>query len=257
MLDRGRLAPRADQPRCSRRAPAASASPSRSRAATATRYRVTGRPVPPTVDRPRRRPRARSASAPDETVVLVFGGSLGARSINQAAVEAFADAPYRVLHVAGRRDFAELARARRRTTPARLHRPVRQRARGRRPRRRPRRRLGVRARPVRAAGGPDPVPARLRPTTRPPTRAGWRDAGAAVVIRRRRADAGAPARARSTRSRSTRRACARWRRPSARARAPRRRARRSRARCSPRRARAANGVAAARAPELASAGQAI
>jgi UDP-N-acetylglucosamine--N-acetylmuramyl-(pentapeptide) pyrophosphoryl-undecaprenol N-acetylglucosamine transferase len=38
--------------------------------------------------------------------VLVFGGSLGARSINLAAPEAFADAPYRVLHVAGRRDAA-------------------------------------------------------------------------------------------------------------------------------------------------------
>ena len=40
--------------------------------------------------------------------MLVFGGSLGARSINEAAVEAFADAPYRVLHVAGRRDYADL-----------------------------------------------------------------------------------------------------------------------------------------------------
>jgi UDP-N-acetylglucosamine--N-acetylmuramyl-(pentapeptide) pyrophosphoryl-undecaprenol N-acetylglucosamine transferase len=40
--------------------------------------------------------------------VLVFGGSLGARSINHAAIEAFADAPYRVLHVAGRRDFPAL-----------------------------------------------------------------------------------------------------------------------------------------------------
>ena len=40
--------------------------------------------------------------------MLVFGGSLGARSINEAAVRAFADAPYRILHVAGRRDFATL-----------------------------------------------------------------------------------------------------------------------------------------------------
>jgi UDP-N-acetylglucosamine--N-acetylmuramyl-(pentapeptide) pyrophosphoryl-undecaprenol N-acetylglucosamine transferase len=40
--------------------------------------------------------------------VLVFGGSLGARSINQAAVEGLAGAPYRVLHAAGRRDFADL-----------------------------------------------------------------------------------------------------------------------------------------------------
>jgi UDP-N-acetylglucosamine--N-acetylmuramyl-(pentapeptide) pyrophosphoryl-undecaprenol N-acetylglucosamine transferase len=40
--------------------------------------------------------------------VLVFGGSLGARSINQAAPVAFADAPYRVLHLAGRRDIGDL-----------------------------------------------------------------------------------------------------------------------------------------------------
>ena len=40
--------------------------------------------------------------------MLVFGGSLGARSINLAAVEAFADAGYHVLHVPGARDFAEL-----------------------------------------------------------------------------------------------------------------------------------------------------
>jgi UDP-N-acetylglucosamine--N-acetylmuramyl-(pentapeptide) pyrophosphoryl-undecaprenol N-acetylglucosamine transferase len=46
--------------------------------------------------------------APEETCVLVFGGSLGARTINQAAPEAFADAPYRVLHLAGQRDFADL-----------------------------------------------------------------------------------------------------------------------------------------------------
>jgi UDP-N-acetylglucosamine--N-acetylmuramyl-(pentapeptide) pyrophosphoryl-undecaprenol N-acetylglucosamine transferase len=71
------------------------------------RYRVTGRPVPPTVTG---RADAREALGigPEETVVLVFGGSLGARSINRAAVEGLAGAPYRVLHVAGRRDFAEL-----------------------------------------------------------------------------------------------------------------------------------------------------
>jgi UDP-N-acetylglucosamine--N-acetylmuramyl-(pentapeptide) pyrophosphoryl-undecaprenol N-acetylglucosamine transferase len=40
--------------------------------------------------------------------VLVFGGSLGARSINQAAPEAFKDAPYRVVHVAGARDYRGL-----------------------------------------------------------------------------------------------------------------------------------------------------
>ena len=40
--------------------------------------------------------------------MLVFGGSLGARSINHAAAAAFRVAPYRVLHIAGRRDFPDL-----------------------------------------------------------------------------------------------------------------------------------------------------
>ena len=71
------------------------------------RYLLTGRPVPSTVD-DREGARARFGFEPGETVVLVFGGSLGARSINEAAVHAFRDAPYRVLHVAGRRDFASL-----------------------------------------------------------------------------------------------------------------------------------------------------
>ena len=72
------------------------------------RYRVTGRPVPPTVT-DRAAARAQLGIAPEETVVLVFGGSLGARSINLAAVEGLAGAPYRVLHVAGRRDYADLS----------------------------------------------------------------------------------------------------------------------------------------------------
>src|SRR5882757_5955073 len=72
------------------------------------RYRVTGRPVPP----PARDPvaaRRRFSLAPRELCVLVFGGSLGARTINEAAVEAFAAAPFRVLHAAGERDHAALA----------------------------------------------------------------------------------------------------------------------------------------------------
>jgi UDP-N-acetylglucosamine--N-acetylmuramyl-(pentapeptide) pyrophosphoryl-undecaprenol N-acetylglucosamine transferase len=71
------------------------------------RYLLTGRPVPATVT-DRAGARARFGLTPDETTVLVFGGSLGARSINEAAIAAFADAPYRILHVAGRRDFATL-----------------------------------------------------------------------------------------------------------------------------------------------------
>jgi UDP-N-acetylglucosamine--N-acetylmuramyl-(pentapeptide) pyrophosphoryl-undecaprenol N-acetylglucosamine transferase len=72
------------------------------------RYRVTGRPIFPfTGDR--ETARAAFGVAAGEILVLVFGGSLGARSINLAAVEAFAQAPFRVLHVCGRRDHAELA----------------------------------------------------------------------------------------------------------------------------------------------------
>src|SRR5207248_8878946 len=72
-----------------------------------SRYRVTGRPVPaPAVDRASAR--ARFGIEPEETCVLVFGGSLGARSINHAAIEAFAGARFHVLHAAGERDLASL-----------------------------------------------------------------------------------------------------------------------------------------------------
>ena len=71
------------------------------------RYLVTGRPVPPTID-DREGARAAFGIPPEATCVLIFGGSLGARSINLAAVEAFADAPYHVLHIPGARDFAAL-----------------------------------------------------------------------------------------------------------------------------------------------------
>jgi UDP-N-acetylglucosamine--N-acetylmuramyl-(pentapeptide) pyrophosphoryl-undecaprenol N-acetylglucosamine transferase len=71
------------------------------------RYLVTGRPVPPRVE-DREGARAAFGIPPGATCVLIFGGSLGARSINLAAVEAFADAPYHVLHVPGARDFAAL-----------------------------------------------------------------------------------------------------------------------------------------------------
>lgn len=69
------------------------------------RYRVTGRPIPPpATDRPAAR--RRFGIDPGETCVLVFGGSLGARSINEAAIAAFEGAGFRVLHAAGARDFA-------------------------------------------------------------------------------------------------------------------------------------------------------
>ena len=71
------------------------------------RYKVTGRAVPPTYT-DRAHARAQLGIQPDETCVLVFGGSLGARTINTAAPVAFADAPYRIVHIAGTRDYPDL-----------------------------------------------------------------------------------------------------------------------------------------------------
>jgi UDP-N-acetylglucosamine--N-acetylmuramyl-(pentapeptide) pyrophosphoryl-undecaprenol N-acetylglucosamine transferase len=77
------------------------------------RYLVTGRPVPKAVlEADRAKARERFGIAADARCLLVFGGSQGARSINLAAIEAFAEGPndFHVLHIAGRRDFDELAK---------------------------------------------------------------------------------------------------------------------------------------------------
>ncbi len=71
------------------------------------RYRLTGRPVPPPAT-DRAAARARFGIGSQETCVLIFGGSQGARSINQAAVKAFSEPRFRVLHAAGERDLAQL-----------------------------------------------------------------------------------------------------------------------------------------------------
>jgi UDP-N-acetylglucosamine--N-acetylmuramyl-(pentapeptide) pyrophosphoryl-undecaprenol N-acetylglucosamine transferase len=71
------------------------------------RYLVTGRPGPPPAT-DRAAARERFGIAADEQLVLVFGGSQGARSINRAALEAFAGAGFRVLHAAGTRDLPDL-----------------------------------------------------------------------------------------------------------------------------------------------------
>jgi len=74
------------------------------------RYRVTGRPIPaPAAASDRAAARRELGVPPDATCVLVFGGSLGARSINLAALDAFATGEEHVLHVAGRRDYPELS----------------------------------------------------------------------------------------------------------------------------------------------------
>jgi UDP-N-acetylglucosamine--N-acetylmuramyl-(pentapeptide) pyrophosphoryl-undecaprenol N-acetylglucosamine transferase len=73
------------------------------------KYRVVGRPIPER-SRPPGRDEAREAFGlpADGPAVLVFGGSQGARRLNEAALEAFAAAGPVVLHLAGERDFAEL-----------------------------------------------------------------------------------------------------------------------------------------------------
>ncbi len=77
-------------------------------------YLVTGRPVPVrvlTADRPAAR--ERFGIDPARRCLLVIGGSQGARSVNECALDAFAkagDRDFDVLHVAGRRDYATLRR---------------------------------------------------------------------------------------------------------------------------------------------------
>jgi len=75
-------------------------------------YEVAGRPVPAgTGEADRSAARERFGIAPGEPCLLVFGGSLGARRINDAAVDAFGRAaPCAVLHACGRRDHPDLER---------------------------------------------------------------------------------------------------------------------------------------------------
>lgn len=77
------------------------------------RYLVTGRPVPAAViGADRAAARARFGVAEGARCLLVVGGSQGARSLNLAAVESFAERDGRDFHVvqlSGRRDFDELA----------------------------------------------------------------------------------------------------------------------------------------------------
>jgi len=77
-------------------------------------YLVTGRPVPKAVlEGDRAKARERFGVSPDARCLLVFGGSQGARTINFAAVEAFAEREgrdFHVVHIAGKRDFPEIER---------------------------------------------------------------------------------------------------------------------------------------------------
>jgi UDP-N-acetylglucosamine--N-acetylmuramyl-(pentapeptide) pyrophosphoryl-undecaprenol N-acetylglucosamine transferase len=79
------------------------------------RYLVTGRPVPEAVLRAdRSQARRRFHIRGEAACMLVMGGSQGARSINLAAIEAFAERDggegrdFHVIHLTGRRDYEEL-----------------------------------------------------------------------------------------------------------------------------------------------------
>lgn len=75
------------------------------------RYRVTGRPIFPVAPGGRAM-RERFGLEEGRPCVLVFGGSLGARSVNLAAIDGLAPlaGELQVLHVCGRRDHPELSR---------------------------------------------------------------------------------------------------------------------------------------------------
>jgi UDP-N-acetylglucosamine--N-acetylmuramyl-(pentapeptide) pyrophosphoryl-undecaprenol N-acetylglucosamine transferase len=74
-----------------------------------SKYRVTGRPIP-VRSRPMPRAEARALFGLPETgsVLLIFGGSLGARVLNELAIDAFGESGPAVLHLAGTRDYDEL-----------------------------------------------------------------------------------------------------------------------------------------------------
>jgi UDP-N-acetylglucosamine--N-acetylmuramyl-(pentapeptide) pyrophosphoryl-undecaprenol N-acetylglucosamine transferase len=74
------------------------------------KYRVTGRPIPAgsRVRLPREEAKERFFFGP-EPVLLVVGGSQGARSLNELAVESFGAVGPQVLHLSGERDFQSLA----------------------------------------------------------------------------------------------------------------------------------------------------
>jgi UDP-N-acetylglucosamine--N-acetylmuramyl-(pentapeptide) pyrophosphoryl-undecaprenol N-acetylglucosamine transferase len=70
---------------------------------------VVGRPIPSTSQPvPRDEARARFELPPGGPVVLVFGGSLGARTLNETAVDAWGESGPAVLHLSGERDHEEL-----------------------------------------------------------------------------------------------------------------------------------------------------
>jgi UDP-N-acetylglucosamine--N-acetylmuramyl-(pentapeptide) pyrophosphoryl-undecaprenol N-acetylglucosamine transferase len=73
------------------------------------KYRVTGRPIPARSQAvPRVEARALFGLPVDGRVLVVFGGSQGARSLNELTVESFGASGPAVLHLSGERDYESL-----------------------------------------------------------------------------------------------------------------------------------------------------
>jgi UDP-N-acetylglucosamine--N-acetylmuramyl-(pentapeptide) pyrophosphoryl-undecaprenol N-acetylglucosamine transferase len=74
------------------------------------KYRAVGRPIPAASKAVARdEARDRLGLPEDARVVLVFGGSLGARLLNELALDAWAEAGPAVVHLCGERDYPELS----------------------------------------------------------------------------------------------------------------------------------------------------
>jgi UDP-N-acetylglucosamine--N-acetylmuramyl-(pentapeptide) pyrophosphoryl-undecaprenol N-acetylglucosamine transferase len=72
------------------------------------KYRVVGRPVQPPAVVPRAEARERFGLPVHGQVLLVFGGSLGAQALNEAAIDAWAEEGPAVLHLCGERYLSGL-----------------------------------------------------------------------------------------------------------------------------------------------------
>jgi UDP-N-acetylglucosamine--N-acetylmuramyl-(pentapeptide) pyrophosphoryl-undecaprenol N-acetylglucosamine transferase len=81
---------------------------------TGEKYVYTGRPLRPALlSATREEGLARFGLKPDLPVLLIFGGSLGSRTLNRAAMEAFAHVhtPFQIVHVTGEREYDRVADA--------------------------------------------------------------------------------------------------------------------------------------------------
>jgi UDP-N-acetylglucosamine--N-acetylmuramyl-(pentapeptide) pyrophosphoryl-undecaprenol N-acetylglucosamine transferase len=78
---------------------------------TGDKYLYTGRPLrPELLSATREQGLARFGLDPERPVLLIFGGSLGARTLNEVAVGAFArrQTPFQIIHVTGEREHARV-----------------------------------------------------------------------------------------------------------------------------------------------------